>query len=312
MKDEPCMRWSPGGRQSWRRRRDGGFDSSLYEVREIWPRQASPFVTSVHYLHSMPSVRRCYGLFEIATQELVGVAILSTPVNKKTIPMVFPELDPIQAAELGRYVLLDRVPANAESWFLAEVRYLAARPAVLLDPRKKEDPEYLRKKVPLLGLMMFADPVPRMNLETGQVIKPGHWGTAYQASGCKYLGTSGKSIEAVFRDGTVFNRRTMQKIRAQEQGHGYAERMLLGRGARPMRPGENPARWMREALDDVGAVKVENPGKFKYGIALGVTRADRQAVLIANARDHTAYPKKDRGQLELALSGPGAVDWEAV
>lgn len=24
MKEEPCMRWSPGGRQSWRRRRDGG------------------------------------------------------------------------------------------------------------------------------------------------------------------------------------------------------------------------------------------------------------------------------------------------
>lgn len=27
--DVPCMRWSPGRRQSWRRRRDGGFDSSV-------------------------------------------------------------------------------------------------------------------------------------------------------------------------------------------------------------------------------------------------------------------------------------------
>ena len=48
------MRWSPGGRQSWRRRRDGGFDSRLYEVREIWQKQASPFVASVHYLRTMP------------------------------------------------------------------------------------------------------------------------------------------------------------------------------------------------------------------------------------------------------------------
>ena len=240
------------------------------------------------------------------------MAVLSTPVTPKTLPMVFPELDPSRAAELGRFVLLDRVPANAESWFLGAVRYRAARPAVLLDPKKKDDPEYLKKKAPLLGMMMFSDPVARVNLETRQIIKPGHWGTAYQASGCRYLGTSDKSVEAVFRDGTVFNRRTMQKIRAQEQGHSYAEKMLTDRGARPMRPGENPARWMRDALNDTGAARFEHPGKFKYGIALGVTRADRKAVLIAGARDHTAYPKKDLGQLEFDLFGPDAVDWEAA
>ena len=103
-----------GARLAGGRRREGGFDSRLYEVREIWQKQASPFVASVHYLRTMPSVRRCYGLFESATQELVGVAVLSTPVNPKTLPMVFPELDPSRAAELGRFVLLDRVPANAD------------------------------------------------------------------------------------------------------------------------------------------------------------------------------------------------------
>jgi hypothetical protein len=189
---------------------------------------------------------------------------------------------------------------------------LAARPATLLDPRKKNDPEYL-KKVPLLGMMMFSDPVPRVNLATRQIIKPGHWGSSYQASGCRYLGTSGKSVEAVFPDGTVFNRRTMQKIRAQEQGHGYAKRILTDRwGARPRRRGENPARWMREALGDIGAARFEHPGKFKYAIALGVTRAGRKAVLIAGARDHTAYTKKGVGQLEFDLFGPDTVDWEAA
>lgn len=67
-----------------------------------------------------PAVRRCYGLFEIASLELVGVAVLSTPVSKKTIPMVFPELDPSRAAELGRFVLLDRVPANGKLGIKAE------------------------------------------------------------------------------------------------------------------------------------------------------------------------------------------------
>jgi len=299
------MRWSPGGRQSWRRRRDGGFDGSLYEVREIWPREAAPFVTSVHYLHSMPSVRRCYGLFEKASRELVGAAVLSTPTSKLTIPKVFPELAPIEAAELGRFVLLDRVPANGESHFLGQVRHLAARPAVLTDPKKKDDPKEREKKVPLRGLVMFSDPVAR-RLPDGTVVMPGHWGTSYQASGCRYLGPSGKSTEAVFRDGTVFNRRTMQKVRSQEQGHAYAERMLVARGARPMRPGEHPARWLREALDAAQARRFDHPGKFKYAIALGVTRADRAAVLIAGALDHTAYPKRDLGQLELDLFGqPG-------
>jgi hypothetical protein len=119
MKDEPCMRWSPGGRQSWRRRRDGGFDRGLYEVREIWTRQAKPFVLGTHYLGSMPSDKRNYGLFETAGGRLVGVAVLSYPTSEKTIPSVFPDPNPSEAADLGRFVLLDEVPANARkatSW----------------------------------------------------------------------------------------------------------------------------------------------------------------------------------------------------
>ena len=292
MKDTPCMRWSRGGRQSWRRRRDGGFDSRLYEVREIWTRQAKPFVVGTHYLGSMPSDKRNYGLFEMAAGRLVGVAVLSTPTSEKTIPAVFPELDPKEAAELGRFVLLDRVPANAESWTLGRVRELAAGPSEL-DPDK-----------PLLrGLVMFSDPVARRRAD-GTLITPGHCGTIYQASGCRYLGMSDASTEALLPDGTVFGRRTAQKIRAQEQGHGYAERRLIALGARPMRPGERPAAWLREALDAAGARTFRHPGKHKYAIGLGATRAQRAEVLIAGARDHRFYPKRDLGQLDL-FSGSG-------
>ena len=285
--DVPCMRWSPGRRQSWRRRRDGGFDSSRYEVREILTGQASGFVVATHYLGSMPSDRRNYGLFEVAGGRLVGVAVLSHPTSEKTIPSVFPGLPPSEAADLGRFVLLDEVPANAESHFLGEVRYLAARKSVL-DPGK-----------PLLrGVVMFSDPIQRRRAD-GTVICPGHVGTIYQASGCQYLGTSGASTEALLPDGTVFGRRTAQKIRAQERGHAYAERKLVALGARPMRPGERPAAWLREALDAAGARKFRHPGKHKYAIALGETRADRADVTIIGGRDHRSYPKRDLGQLDL-------------
>jgi hypothetical protein len=70
------MRWSPGGRQSRRRRRDGGFDSGRYWVEEIWTRQAKPFVEEMHYSRSFPSDRRNYGMFEYASGQLVGVAVV--------------------------------------------------------------------------------------------------------------------------------------------------------------------------------------------------------------------------------------------
>jgi hypothetical protein len=281
------MRWSPGRRQSWRRRSDGGFDSSRYQVREIWTRQAKPFVVGTHYLGSMPSDKRNYGLFEIAGGRLVGVAVLSHPTSEKTIPSVFPGLDRSEAADLGRFVLLDEVPANAESWFLGEVRHMAARKSVL-DPDK-----------PILrGLVMFSDPVQRRRAD-GTMICPGHCGTIYQASGCLYLGTSDASTEALLPDGTVFGRRTAQKIRAQERGHAYAERRLVALGARPMRPDEKPAAWLREALDAAGARKFRHPGKHMYAIALGPTRFERVSVAILGGRDHRSYPKRDLGQLDL-------------
>ena len=110
MKDEPCMRWSPGGRQSWRRRRDGGFDSSLYEVREIGKKEASPFVASVHYLRTMPSAGATGCLRSPRRTDRRGDS--AHPGQQEDHPDGVPELDPSRAAERGRFVLLDRVPTN--------------------------------------------------------------------------------------------------------------------------------------------------------------------------------------------------------
>ena len=255
MTDQPCMRWSPGGRQSWRRPEDGGFDDSLYWAGEIETCLAKPFVIETHYARSYPADKRNYGMFEIASGRLVGVAVLSVPTSPLILPAVFPGLAGNEAADLGRFVLLDEVPANAESWFLAEVRRLAAKPV------KDEDGKVIRPG--LRGLVMFSDPVQRRRAD-GTLVTPGHVGTIYQASNLLYLGMSGPSTEALLPDGTVFGNRTAQKIRAQERGHAYAERKLVALGARPMRAGEKPAAWLREALDAVGAVKFRHPGKHKY------------------------------------------------
>jgi hypothetical protein len=90
-------------------------------------------------------------------------------------------------------------------------------------------------------------------------------------------------------DGTVFSARAMQKIRAQDQGHQYAERQLLALGARPMRAGQRPASWIADALDDIGARPVRHHGNHRYAFRLGVTRRDRLAVQVA--QPHQPYPK---------------------
>src|SRR5262245_25151347 len=80
----------------------------------------------------------------------------------------FPHLEPYhESLELARLVLLDEVPANAESWLCAEAFRRAARRGVR-------------------GLVAFCDPVPRRR--HGKLIMPGHWGCTYQSLSATYLG----------------------------------------------------------------------------------------------------------------------------
>lgn len=126
---------------------------------------------------------------------------------------------------------------------------------------------------------------------------PGHVGIIYQASNAVCTGQSTARPEWLLPDGTVFSGRTAQKIRKQEKGHEYAERLLVAHGARPPRAGERPADWLAIALDQARARRFQHPGKHRYAFAGGVTREARQAVTIEpRARP---YPKDDLGQLDL-------------
>jgi hypothetical protein len=272
-----CMRWSPGAVQSWRRPEDGGFDARRYGVAELPEAEAKAFVTSRHYSRSYPAASLRYGLFDLAgdTPVLRGAAILSVPASRLVLSAVFPGLEPYaESLELGRLVLDDSVPANGESWFVSRAFRLAAARGIR-------------------GVVSFSDPLPRTRPD-GALVKPGHVGIVYQALGSAYIGRSTPRTLAVMRDGTVFSARAMQKIRAQSKGHEYAERQLITAGARPMRPGQPPAAWLTQALDDARARPLRHKGNHRYAFRLGTTRRERAAVAVALPCQ--PYPKAPDGR----------------
>ncbi len=291
-----CQRWTLG-RHSWRHLSEGGFDARQFSVAEIPESVARSFVCRHHYAASYPAGRMAWGLFSEASEDpagLVGVAVLSVPMRAAVVRNVFPELAPFtQSLELGRFVLTDAAPANAESWFLAQVWKRAAAAGIL-------------------GIVSFADPMPRQRTitdvdEHGQIstrvetVSRGHVGTIYQATGAIALGRSTpRTLNYVPTAGLVLSERTLSKLRTGEQGCDAAERHLVKLGARPRRAGQDPRAWLHTALVDVGVQKIRHPGNFRYAWALGTARQRRQQLV---ALERTAYPKAARDLLPLITPG---------
>lgn len=173
---------------------------------------------------------------------------------------VFPQLEAYRASvELARFVLLDEVPANAESWTLARTF------GQLLDRGVR-------------GVVSFADPMPRRT-PTG-VVMPGHRGVIYMATNAIYTGRGTPRTLTVLPDQTVLNGRTAQKIRRGEPGHHAAEQRLVSLGARARTPGQDPRTWLGEALAAIGAARVRHHGPHRYAFPLGKTRRDRDRITI--------------------------------
>jgi hypothetical protein len=254
-----CQRWSQG-QHSWRRRRDGGFDKSLYAVRRIDKTLSKHFVERHHYLHTFVAERLSWGLYR--GNHLVGVAVFGVPSNTAVLTNVFPDLVPYRRTlALSRFVLLDEVPANGETWFLGQVFAAAAR-------------EELR------GVVSFADPVVRRAAD-GTIKVPGHRGTIYQAKGAVALGRSTPGIVVVLPDGTTLDRRAKSKVRRGERGHEYVERRLISFGASRRRRGESGEAFLARALVEARAVELRHGGCYRYAFQLGITKAERAAVRIA-------------------------------
>jgi len=164
-----CQRWRHR-QHSWRRTSEGGFNPDHYGVAEIaGDTTPKAFIETHHYSGSYVSALRRYGLYDITgpAPGLAGVAVLSYPANDAVLLKPFPGLAKgDESAELGRLVLLDEVPANAESHFMAEVFRLAA-------------------DVGYRGIVSFSDPNPRYD-DDGKLTMPGHLGIVYQALNARY------------------------------------------------------------------------------------------------------------------------------
>jgi hypothetical protein len=216
-----AQRWWKG-RHSWRRRSEGGFDSSKYAVLSVSEGIAKAYVTEHHYSRSYPAARLRFGLFRREDEALVGVAVLSVPVRAAVLTGVFPRLEPYaESLELGRLVLADEVPANGETWMLGRVFAAAS-------------------EVGVHGVVSFSDPVPRRRAD-GSLLFPGHVGGVYQAHNGVYTGYGTARSLIVLPDGTTLNDRAASKVRQRERGHEHVERRLIELGARRL-AGADPSR----------------------------------------------------------------------
>ncbi|WP_331727419.1 hypothetical protein OG871_40395 (plasmid) [Kitasatospora sp. NBC_00374] len=157
-----------------------------------------------------------------------------------------------ESVELSRLVLLDEVPSNGESWLCAASFALAARRGVR-------------------GVVAYSDPHPRTRATPQglEVVTPGHVGHVYQAQDFAYLGRSRPRRLVLLPDGTVLTDRAAMKVRRDESGHQGVERRLQAFGARPRREGEPGGRWLEEALETVGAGRLDHGGNHLYARSIG-------------------------------------------
>ena len=255
----PCQRWREG-RASYRPAAEVVDTARLSVAPIARDRDARAFVETHHYSSSYPAARRRFGLLQDGL--LCGVAVFSQPMSDG----VFRDFDasPAECLELGRFVLLDAVAANAETWFLA--RCLRA----------------LRGEG-FGGVIAMSDPHPRADA-TGAVTFRGHVGTIYQASNAHYLGLATRRTLRLLPDGTTFSDRAASKIRARESGWRYAVGQLVEAGATPPPADAADLRpWLKVALAAVTR-PLAHHGNHRYGWAL-----HRKAWAAAAPR--LAYPK---------------------
>lgn len=236
------------------------IQTSAYQVAEIASDStAKAFVLQHHYSGSYPAARFRYGLF--TRGQLVGVAVFSVPCSDLVLTSVFKGVEATDATELGRFVLLDSVPGNGETWFLARCF------------------ELLRGEE-LAGVVSFSDPVAR-STASGSTVFPGHIGTIYQAHNAVYLGRGTARTLRMLPDGSVLSARAISKLRAGCKGWRYTADLLVRHGAD--RPGEDLAGWIAHWLPLV-TKPMRHRGNHKY--AWGLTRIGRKLL-----PSSLAYPK---------------------
>jgi len=280
----PCQRWRDR-RDSFRSSAEP-FDPSRFGVELIETDSvAREFVKRHHYSGSYPAARVRVGLYRSAGvfgDELVGVAVFSVPMSQRVIPK-YTGRPSSEGVELGRFVLLDDVRANAESWFLSRAFGVLAE-----------------AKPEVAAVLSYSDPV-RRTAADGSTVLPGHVGTIYQATNARYVGRSKYRNDWIAANGRIVSPRALSKIRKGETGARYATAKLLELGAPARRFGEDPAEWVRRALSDGPFRKVRHPGNHAYLFAVGGSKRQRRQTAKAFPPS-LPYPKADAGGVVLDLA----------
>lgn len=259
-----CQRWRDH-RTSYRPAGEP-IVTSRYGVEPIDKAIARSFVESHHYSRSFPAARFSAGLF--TARKLVGVAVFSVPMNQAVVPKHL-GVSPNEGVELGRFVLLDDVPANGETWFLS-------RAFRLLREGKPE----------IQAVVSYSDPMPRHTIG-GHLVKPGHIGVIYQAANAVYLGRGSKRTLVLSASGEVISERSLSKLRNGERGENYVREMLAGLGAPRQMRGESGEAYVARLLASDTFRRVRHPGNHTYAWSL-----NKKIQIESKA----SYPKLDNEQ----------------
>lgn len=242
--------------QRWRERRDSyrpareTICTAAYEIAALRD-DTTPktFVRRHHYSASYPAARYRYGIYR--GDDLVGVAIYSVPANSRCLDVL--PCPRAESVELGRFVLLDDVPANAETWFLGQCHRLLVRDGIR-------------------GVVSFSDPVPRTTAD-GRMRFCGHIGTIYQAHNAVYLGRTKAETRRLLPDGTLLHGRGLAKIRRRDRGYRSAAAALERHGAEPLGEHEDARAWVDRWIRALTR-PLRHGGNHKY--AWGLTRREKR------------------------------------
>lgn len=258
-----CQRFTE--RRESRRPAGELIKTSAYDVEPIDAATAKAFVEKHHYAGTCSSTAHPFALYQRG--ELAGVSVFGPPPSMNAHRKVFPTLDTDEAVTLGRFVLVDSVPGNGESYFIARCfDQLAARGIV--------------------GVESCSDPEPRQGLD-GTLVHRGHIGTIYQATNGVYVGKTNHATLRLLPDGTVFNNRASGKACRGEQGRAYAVAQLVKWGATPPADGEPLKAWIRYWRPRITR-KFRHRGNHRYVWSLDAKRAHE---FISKYGPTRQYPK---------------------
>ena len=265
------QRWTRG-RDSYRPRGEV-IDTAQYDVHPVDDEGAKSFILANHYSGTYPAARRRFGLYRMG--RLVGVAVFSHPTSDKSHTNVFDIAKATDALTLGRFVLLDEVPGNGETYFLA---------------RAFRD----LKREGFAGVVSFSDPTCRTN-RAGEVVFAGHHGGIYRAFSAVFLGLGTARTIRMLPDGRVLDDRAIQKVRKAEQGVEYAVAELVRAGAdKP--PGMEEAQlrpWLADQLPRVTR-GIRHAGNLRYAWAFGRTQLKLEPQAYVKHASLQAYLDKMR------------------